>query len=315
MRGLGGIRRWSIRTRLLLVFVGILVPYLALAGIGLVGIRALWYQVQSIQHEVVAEIDASADLQVAVVQLAMPANDYLITGEPREREKFERRLARVREILARTATAFGDPEERRLLEAVRDQVARMEALSQEILALPNPRADTSAPLKMKALDQLGDDATALLTRIHEVAHREVEQDLQRGIGVIRWVTAAWLFAVLLSVAGGVALGLLFATWISSPVRAIAEGSRRIAEGDLSERVEVSAGGELGETARAFNEMAERMEASYAALEHRTRELAALVKANQAIAVTESVNQHGRVQPVGGITHISLVRSPLGSLIE
>jgi len=50
-----------------------------------------------------------------------------------------------------------------------------------------------------------------------------------------------------------------------PVREIAHASRRLADGKLSTRVEVpDSGDEVGELARAFNDMAERLETSFAA---------------------------------------------------
>lgn len=90
-----GIRSWSIRTRLLIAFVGVLIPYLALAGIGVVGLQAVWQSIRSTQDEVAIELEGVANLQLAVVQLVMPANDYLVTGDPMERAVFEQRLARV----------------------------------------------------------------------------------------------------------------------------------------------------------------------------------------------------------------------------
>ena len=46
----------SIRARLLLAFVGVLIPYLALIAIGVVGFRALTHRLHSIDQEVTQEI-------------------------------------------------------------------------------------------------------------------------------------------------------------------------------------------------------------------------------------------------------------------
>ncbi len=50
------------------------------------------------------------------------------------------------------------------------------------------------------------------------------------------------------------------------------GSRRMARGDLSHRIPATAGGELGEVSRAFNEMAVELEAAQQALADRVRAL-------------------------------------------
>lgn len=175
-------RHGGIRARLLLAFLGVFVPYLALAGIGAVGFRLLWQRVESIQHEVVVQMDGIKDLQLALSQLVMPANDYLLTGDPREREEFERRLARVQEVLARVAPTFHDPEKRRLLEVAKGQVARLEALSREIPALPGPRGSPQGPRKMKLLDRTSGEAVASIAPIHEIAHREIAEEIERGAG-------------------------------------------------------------------------------------------------------------------------------------
>jgi signal transduction histidine kinase/ActR/RegA family two-component response regulator len=57
------------------------------------------------------------------------------------------------------------------------------------------------------------------------------------------------------------MAFIFSTWLSRPFLAIANGSRRMGEGDLSQRVEATAGGELGEVAQAFNQMGERLKAA------------------------------------------------------
>lgn len=270
-----GIRNWSVRTRLVLAFVGILIPYLLLAGIGAVGLQAVRQEVQAIHDEVAIEFAGVANLQLTVTQLVMPANDYLITGDPQERVEFEARLARVQEGVVSLETAHLNGEERQLLEAARVQVSQVESLSREILALPAPRVNHAAPAKMKALDRVGDEVAATLDRLREIALREIKEDSERSAAVVFRMAAAGVAALLLSVAGGLGLALIFATWLSRPILAIAHTSRQMAEGDLSQRVEAQAGGELGETARAFNEMAERLDTSHRSLQQRNDELTVL----------------------------------------
>lgn len=65
----------------------------------------------------------------------------------------------------------------------------------------------------------------------------------------------WLAGGLAAVAA-VALGLLLARQISSPVRDLTAAARRLGDGDLNQRVAVRSRDELGELATAFNTMAE-----------------------------------------------------------
>jgi signal transduction histidine kinase len=287
------INNWNIRARLVLAFVGIVIPYLFLAGIGVIGLQVIWQRVQAIENEAAMELEGIASLQLAVARLVMPANDYLITGDPMERVEFEQRATQAHASLVRAeAIVFSNQEERGLFGAVRDQVPQIEALSREILATPDPRMNRAAPAKMKALNRVSDEASATLGRIREIALREIEEDVERGSAVVRRVSAAGVAALLLSVAGGMGLALIFSTWLSRPIRAIAQGSRRLAEGDLSQRVDINSGGELGEAAQAFNEMAQRLERSaienaalYGAARWRAERIAAVNRLTKIISAS------------------------------
>ena len=79
-------------------------------------------------------------------------------------------------------------------------------------------------------------------------------------------------------------GLLLATfagiWLAGrmvvPIRALAQGARRIGSGDLDHRIDVRSGDEVQALAESFNDMTGRLRESYATLEHkvehRTQEL-------------------------------------------
>jgi signal transduction histidine kinase len=67
-------------------------------------------------------------------------------------------------------------------------------------------------------------------------------------------------------------GIVLARSIGRPVRSVAEGAGRIAGGELSMRLPEEGPGEVGELTRAFNEMAERLEANHDELEQQNEEL-------------------------------------------
>jgi GAF domain-containing protein/anti-sigma regulatory factor (Ser/Thr protein kinase) len=83
------------------------------------------------------------------------------------------------------------------------------------------------------------------------------------------VMLAALFAAALS-------GMLLARRMVGPIQTLREGAARIGSGDLGQRIEVTTGDEVEALAREFNDMAGRLQESYADLENkvemRTREL-------------------------------------------
>jgi signal transduction histidine kinase len=109
-----------------------------------------------------------------------------------------------------------------------------------------------------------------------------------------------------------------------PITRLAEAAFHIASGDLSRRVPVRSGDEIGQLARAFNVMAERLEAHEAQrltfeaelerqVKERTRELeetSARLQATQAQLIrSERIAVTGQI--AAGVTHE--IRTPLNSL--
>jgi signal transduction histidine kinase len=110
------------------------------------------------------------------------------------------------------------------------------------------------------------------------------------------------------VVGGVAVGasmalialfgIVLARSIGGPVRAVADGAGRIAGGELSLRLPEEGPGEVGELTRAFNAMAERLEATHAELEQQNEEL--------------RESERGKTELVSIVSHE--LRTPLASVL-
>lgn len=64
-----------------------------------------------------------------------------------------------------------------------------------------------------------------------------------------------VFVLVLGIIFSLSLGMLISNRIADPIRKLAEGTRRIAKGDLQYQVEVKGRNEISELAHSFNEMA------------------------------------------------------------
>ena len=73
------------------------------------------------------------------------------------------------------------------------------------------------------------------------------------------------------------VGLYLAKRVTVPIQALAEGTRRISQGDLNTRVDVEAGDELGVLVDSFNRMTAELKANKELLERSNRELVATNK--------------------------------------
>jgi signal transduction histidine kinase len=118
-------------------------------------------------------------------------------------------------------------------------------------------------------------------------HKLTEEELSHGQGIIlpsgeRWTLvpyrfnperaelervflarirrAMWL-AGLAAAAGGLLIAMLLRRQVTRPLRRLDDATRRIAAGNLKERVNIESSDEFGHLATSFNEMAESLEAS------------------------------------------------------
>ncbi len=126
------------------------------------------------------------------------------------------------------------------------------------------------------LEEMAAQTTALTAERQAAAFAEVEA-ARRAM----WeVPLVWGLLIAIAVLSATAANVRS---IVQPAERLTETARRLAEGNLEERVQVEWADEFGLLATAFNEMAERLQNSYAELEQQVAERTrALQEANYAI---------------------------------
>lgn len=160
--------------------------------------------------------------------------------------------------------AAGDPE-RPLVMPWDDEVrARFAAVQSSWTALRRVHVATTMPLDRPELD----GATRATVQAIDGLVAAIEVHLSRFTSMLH------LLQVLLLVLGTLASSVLVVVgyhFVLEPVAGLKQAVSQLQAGDLATRVEPSTSDELGELAVGFNEMAERLQASYADLEQRVRE--------------------------------------------
>jgi signal transduction histidine kinase len=99
----------------------------------------------------------------------------------------------------------------------------------------------------------------------------VEQPLEEAFEPLRASVKRTVLLLLLGVALSVAASLMLARTLARPIRALQAGAAKIGEGNLGDRIEVRTGDELEVLADQFNNMAARLQESYAGLERKVEE--------------------------------------------
>ncbi|MGB4781619.1 hypothetical protein [Candidatus Methylomirabilis sp.] len=135
------IRGWSTCRCLFLAFGGGLIPFVALANIGMVASRIVRQGLSAIQEETALGLERIANLKLSWDQLVLVMKDCMVTGGLKERMQVDRHTAHFEAAFRSLATIPShqhEGENRQLIEMLRGIVSDIEARSQEVLAIPNP---------------------------------------------------------------------------------------------------------------------------------------------------------------------------------
>ena len=122
----------------------------------------------------------------------------------------------------------------------------------------------------------------------------VEQPLGEAFGPLYGAFWRTGFLLLVGVAMAVVASLVLARKMVTPIRALQASAARIGAGELDQRIDLDTGDELEELAEGINQMASRLQDSYADLEHkvevRTRDL---VSTQQLLTRVEEAKEEER----------------------
>ena len=183
-----------------------------------------------------------------------------------------------------------EPERRFLLEALHDGEATRvtsSAAGSSRLILAAVAGDEGDPEKRR-LVVAGTILAPLLTRdsAQLIESFQSYRQLEARKGEIEAsYLLTFMMVTLLVLLGASWVGLHLARRLTEPIQALAEGTRRISEGELDYRVEVAAADELGVLVESFNRMTTELQRSKLLLEETNREL---VAANERLAEERAV---------------------------
>ena len=223
------------------------------------------------RRQALAQLTQIEVIKTDALDLETGMRGYLLTADTRFLEPFDRARATFGQDID-TARAL-IPTDGKSEEAARTQSVMLDTIQAQInlwlvsIADPeiaNIRGDANAainiPLQVRGkemIDQIRStvdlyraDETAILNGRINAAYRMLT--------ILKWVTAIGLLGVVVS---SLLSGLWIAGAMTKPMARLVHGAQRLADGALDERVAVSGARELRQVARAFNEMAENLQAS------------------------------------------------------
>ncbi len=208
----------------------------------------------------------------------IPVHDYLLTADPAAKGQFDQIASQLDAEVASlqgmpvtgssSASASGmamgstsgttgtklSPEQTVLLKNFTDQWMMMHDQAEAIFKIQNPVGNADGIAQLKSMEASADSMAAYAQSIHEFQMESVSSYQDSANATINNTSLFLAGAVMVAFLLGVLLSQIIGRAISRPVAHLTQMSSNISLGDLDTKVEVQAGGEIGELASAIERM-------------------------------------------------------------
>ena len=252
----------KISARLLLGFMAVIFVVIVFSIIVFLSVRELTSYIGRL-NDLARHQAMAGDLRFNVAWLAMPANDYIITGKRDEYLKdFKKQSAIVEEKLRDIEAAELSAEEKEIVREIKIGYEEIKRLTQAIFNIASPIGNQRAMRLMEEMDyRYAHPASEKATRLFDIIKEKrinvgiAAKKAERSVTIV--FTAGILIAFVISsvIAGSISRS------ISRPLGEMAALSQKIAQGDLDVAIETKRSDEIGILSTAFNNMAVNLKSS------------------------------------------------------
>ncbi len=263
----------TIRRKLL---IGYSIGALLLATVGGIAIYDRYLLTRSIEEiRIVAEeMGGLHDLNIAIERLLIPPSSFLVSKDPAEKAKYERRRREVERAffrLERILERIGGREAEGkllLLEEMKERLSLIHRRAEEIFSTPLEGVEGSE--LVRDIDRIWEEMVALSVQYAEIDKEGLREVIDRSIRIIRRVDYSMASGLLMVFVFAVLYIVYLDRTIRRPIEEFTEGVRKVGAGRWS-RVVVEDGVEINILTDEFNRLLERLEEAYSALEKKVEE--------------------------------------------
>lgn len=258
-----------LRQRLIVGTGAMLLPLVTLGAGTLVCFENAIATFAKTENETLEELFPLTDLESLIVKASVPALDYLSHGDIRERERFVRLSREVDNTFASVlAKSLDLPEKQALVRASQLSWQQAQKSSEAILSYSYPVENAIAAPEKKRLETHTQEAVHILDQLYKLlTHLQLADNLAQATSIQQKFRLIIIMVFGLGLAVAVVAAVVLARSILLPLRILEEGVNQLGEGNLSYRISVFTQDELGQLARTFNLMAEKLEQSQVALKN------------------------------------------------
>ena len=272
---------FRIRTKLIIAFFGIIFPFTIIAGT-LVFYNASTFRKAAHKVEIVSEERAAiTNIILALERALMPGNDYIITGDRKYIDDFNRVSDDIEKRMKEAEGIVSGAEDMNMMGDTKVAWRNIKDISQKIFEIQAPQGNKAAASLMEEMDYRW--AYPAIERLKKWRGMHLEEykkaaNISHKVWVRSWISMGIVVALL--IISGVSFAIFYSNLFVKPIEAIHNGADEIAKGNFKTRFDIKTGDELQQLSNAMNEMAAQLDNFYATLEQKIDERTAELKESE-----------------------------------
>jgi signal transduction histidine kinase len=209
----------------------------------------------------------AAALQQQILERGIARDEYLLHREARARAQWETKTARLDELLGRAAAAFDGADERVTINEMAALFERTKSLFHDIVRLSDERETKEGErgLSIAVREQVAKlllvhhDLYSHANRLEESASRRAQSTHKTTLLSMMGMVGAVLAITIVN-------SIMTSGLLERRITQLRDAAEHVAAGKLEHRIAIVGSDELAELGQAFDNMAVRLQETYAALE-------------------------------------------------
>ena len=235
-----------------------LILFIGLAIFSYINLSSL-LSVQKMGDELIHRVELVGDLQTLINQLLMPPNDYLITGDKKERENFAHLVTEAASIFEKIRIGgSGTKEEKAIGEDVEKGFIELQQKAMVLLSTENPVGNKEAAKLMEEMDSFADTVSSKLEKFHTLIKNELDDHMEKSSRSNMWAYRIFTFLIILFLFGMVLMIFIITKNVVRPLLELSGAAKIIGQGNLNHRIKIKTGDEIEWLGKEFNNMAQSL---------------------------------------------------------
>ncbi len=235
-----------------------LILFLFLAIFSYISLNS-YSSIQKRTNDLTNRIKLVSEFQILINKLLMPPNDYLITGDKKERENFARLVTEASSAFAKVKLDGSKTDEEITFEKeVEKGFIELQQKAMVLLSTENPIGNKDAAMLMEEMDAFADGLTNLIENFHIIVKGELDIHNREAVKIDNMIYKIYIVLLFVSLSGIILIAFLITTGVVRPLLNLTDAAKVIGQGNLDHRIKIETGDEIEGLGREFNNMAQSL---------------------------------------------------------